>query len=211
MTLVEHYRVVAERLGIEVKLNTEVDPKLMRSVLHHYDVAVVAAGSRMVLDQPRAAETNGLLLDGAEVAAGRAETGQRVVVLGGGKVGLTLAESLAGQGHEVTVVEAAKRIAGDVSPTWKWRHSAWLGELGVTTLTETRVVEVRPGGVALANGSGEVFLEADSVIASQRQPNQELFQGLEWMVDELHGIGDAIMPRGLDQAIHEGYRLGCRL
>jgi 2,4-dienoyl-CoA reductase (NADPH2) len=31
------------------------------------------------------------------------------------------------------------------------------------------------------------------------------------MVDELHGIGDAIMPRGLDQAIHEGYRLGCRL
>jgi 2,4-dienoyl-CoA reductase (NADPH2) len=179
--------------------------------LHHYDVAVVAAGSRMVLDQPVAAEANGILLDGAEVAAGRAETGQRVVVLGGGKVGLTLAESLAGEGREVTVVEAAKRIAGDVSPTWKWRHSAWLGELGVTTLTETRVVEVRPGGVALANGSGEVFLEADSVIASQRQPNQELFQGLEWMVDELHGIGDAIMPRGLDQAIHEGYRLGCRL
>ncbi|HJP20858.1 MAG TPA: FAD-dependent oxidoreductase [Alphaproteobacteria bacterium] len=211
MTLVEHYRVVAERLGIEVKLNTEVDPKLMRSVLHHYDVAVVAAGSRMVLDQPRAAETNGLLLDGAEVAAGRAETGQRVVVLGGGKVGLTLAESLAGQGHEVTVVEAAKRIAGDVSPTWKWRHSAWVGELGIATLTETRIVEVRPGGVAVTNGSGERFLEADSVIATERRPNQELFQSLEWMVDELHGIGDALMPRGLDQAIHEGYRLGCRI
>jgi 2,4-dienoyl-CoA reductase (NADPH2) len=31
------------------------------------------------------------------------------------------------------------------------------------------------------------------------------------MVDELHGIGDALVPRGLLQAIHEGYRLGVRI
>jgi 2,4-dienoyl-CoA reductase (NADPH2) len=31
------------------------------------------------------------------------------------------------------------------------------------------------------------------------------------MVDELHGAGDTVIARGLDAAIHEGYRLGCRI
>jgi len=31
------------------------------------------------------------------------------------------------------------------------------------------------------------------------------------MIDELHGCGDAILPRGLEAAIQEGYRLGVRI
>ncbi len=58
----------------------------------------------------------------------------------------------------------------------------------------------------------ETFVEADTVIAaSPRKSNQELFQEFEFMVDELHGAGDALIPRGLLQAIHEGYRLGVRI
>jgi 2,4-dienoyl-CoA reductase (NADPH2) len=49
------------------------------------------------------------------------------------------------------------------------------------------------------------------IAASPRKSNQELFAQFEWMVDELHGCGDALMPRGIDAAIHEGYRLGCRV
>jgi 2,4-dienoyl-CoA reductase (NADPH2) len=31
------------------------------------------------------------------------------------------------------------------------------------------------------------------------------------MIDEVHGCGDAMVPRGLTQAIHYGYWLGVRL
>ncbi len=54
--------------------------------------------------------------------------------------------------------------------------------------------------------------EADMVIAAwPSRGNQELVAELEWSIDELHGCGDAMAPRGLTQAIHDGYRLGCRL
>ena len=62
-----------------------------------------------------------------------------------------------------------------------------------------------------AKGS-ETTLPADTVIAaSPVRGRQELFAELEWSIDELHGCGDAMVPRGLTQAIHDGYRLGCRL
>ena len=44
-SVVAHYEVVAARLGIEVKLNTEPTPKMMRSLLHQYDVVVLATGA----------------------------------------------------------------------------------------------------------------------------------------------------------------------
>jgi 2,4-dienoyl-CoA reductase (NADPH2) len=210
--MVRHYEVMADKLALTLELGTEVDPRLMRSQLHTFDVAVVATGARIANQVPAAADAGDTLVDAMDVAAGRVQPGRRVVVLGAGKIGLTLAESLAQGGAEVTLVEPARRIAGDVSPTWKWRHNSWVRQLGVTTLTETRPLEIRAGGVAVANGEGERFLEADTVIAATpRQANQELLDGLEWMIDELYGCGDAIMPRGLDQAIHEGYRLGCRV
>jgi 2,4-dienoyl-CoA reductase (NADPH2) len=58
----------------------------------------------------------------------------------------------------------------------------------------------------------ESFVPADTVIlAAPRKPNHELFHEFEWLIDELHGVGDALIPRGLEQAIQEGYRLGVRL
>ena len=46
-SVVSYYEVVAKKLGIEIRLNTEVNPKFMRSILHQFDAAVVAAGARV--------------------------------------------------------------------------------------------------------------------------------------------------------------------
>ena len=49
------------------------------------------------------------------------------------------------------------------------------------------------------------------IAASPIRANQELFQDFQWMVDELHGTGDAMVPGDLTLAILNGYRLGCRI
>jgi 2,4-dienoyl-CoA reductase (NADPH2) len=186
----------------------------MRSVLHQYDVCVIAAGA--TLDRARYAHVKGAerMLDALDVAHGRAKTGKRVVVVGGGKIGLTLAESLRKhQEAEVTVIESDKRIAGDVKPSFKWRHASWVEELGIKCLTSSTLVEVSADGVKVRNAKGEEsFVAADTVIqADGAAPAHPLFHEFEWMVDELHGVGDAVIPRGLEQAIQEGFRLGVRL
>ena len=212
-SVIRHYDAMVQKLGIEVRLNTEANAKLMRSILHQYDVCVVASGARVDMEAYWHVEGAGRLVSAEEIATGRAKAGKQVVVIGAGKVGLALAESLRKGGAEVTLVESARRIAGDVMPSFKWRHNAWVEELEIKTLTSSSVTRITADGVTVLNGKGaEVVVPADTVIAaSPRKSNQELFQEFEWMIDELHGCGDAIMPRGLDAAIAEGYRLGVRI
>jgi len=213
MSVVRHYEVMAKKLAVEMKFGIEVNPKFMRSQLHQYDAAVLAVGARINRAALRDIDGHERLLDAFAVAQGKAAVGRRVVVIGGGKIGLTLAESLKKGGHEVTIVEASKRIAGDVMPTFKWRHTTWIEELGIPVLTSARVRKVDEEGATVADDKGkETVVPADSVVAAApRIADQALFHEFEWMVDELHGCGDALIPRGLDAAIREGYRLGCRL
>ena len=213
MSIVRHYEVMAAKHGVEVRFGTEANAKFMRSVLHRFDVCVVAAGARTDMGAYARLEGRERLVDALEVAQGRVQLGRQVVVIGGGKIGLAIAESLAKLGAQLTVIEADKRIAGDVIPTFKWRHTAWLEELGVDVRTSTRLVRVTASAAVVVDGKGaETQIPADTVVAAApRRSNQELFAEFEWMVDELHGCGDALMPRGIDAAIHEGYRLGCRV
>ena len=135
-SVIRHYEVMAKKLGIEMRFNTEANAKFMRSMLHQYDVCLVAAGARTDMAAYRALEGAGMLA--GRCAGCRARPGQagakRVVMIGGGKIGLTLAESLPRRGHEVVVVEEEKRIAGDVMPSFKWRHTAWVEELEIPDL-----------------------------------------------------------------------------
>ena len=213
MSVAEHYRVMAVKLGIDMRLGTEVNAKMMRGVLHQFDAAVIAAGARADLEALPAPEPGTLLVSARDVALGKVQPGRRAVVLGGGKVGLTLAESLKATGTDVVVVERERRIAGDVMPTWKWRHAAWIEELEIPTMTDCRVTRIAKEGVTVVDGKGSAtVLPADTVIAaSPARSNQELFGELEWSIDELYGCGDAMVPRGLTRAIRDGYRIGCWL
>ncbi len=58
------------------------------------------------------------------VDAVRAEVGHRVVVIGGGSVGVETAELLVSQGHDVTVVEMTDKILADMIPR-AWRSRCW--------------------------------------------------------------------------------------
>ena len=183
---------MSKKLGIEIKFNTEANAKFMRSVLHQYDVCIVAAGARTDMAAYRHIEGANLLVDALDISTGKLKPAKRIVMIGGGKIGLTLAESLTKAGHEVVIVEE---------------------EMGIKTLTSTHLVKATAEGATVKNAKGEeTFLPTDMVIISgPRKSNHDLFNEFQWMVDELHGAGDAVIARGIDAAIHEGYRLGVRI
>lgn len=212
-SLVTHYEIMANKLGIKLELNTAPDPKMMRSMLHQYDVVVLATGARIEIGDLPTASGGPTVLNGMDVALGKAAPGASSVVVGAGKIGLALAETLKKQGKDVTLVEKARRIAGDVSPTWKWRHTSWVKELGIPTHTSATLTAIGGSNVTIADKDGsEQLLAADTVIMTDTiRPNQELYQSFQWMIDEIHVIGDAAVPRDLTEAIRDGFRLGCRL
>ncbi|MCL6558634.1 MAG: FAD-dependent oxidoreductase, partial [Firmicutes bacterium] len=208
--LISYYNAMAKKLNIEVNYNTEVTGKMyQKKLLHSFDTCVVATGSGIDTSGINGSEKAFIAHD---VMENKVKCGDKVAVIGGGKIGLCTAEHLAKNGHEVVIIESTKRVAGDVIPTWKWRHTSWLEELKIRVVNLAKVKEITGRGVVVVREGKESLVEADTVVlADKRKSKAELIKDLEFMVDELFFIGDASNPRGLQQAIHDGYKLGVRI
>jgi len=210
--LLQYYLYRIEDLGIEVRLNTVVDRRVTADFFP--DVVIVATGTRIVKPSITGADAENVL-NASKVLINEDvfKIGQNVVVLGGGKIGLTVAEVLSKQGKKVAIVESNPRVDFDVSMTFKWRHAALVKELGIQVYAEAEALAIESGAVQIRNKDGqEMSLPADTVIlAGPLQPNQSLVRDLEYFCDELYAVGDAMTPRSLYNAIHEGYKIGTRI
>jgi 3-phenylpropionate/trans-cinnamate dioxygenase ferredoxin reductase component len=149
-----------------------------------YDHLVLATGSR-----PRALPVPGADLDGilvlrtvrdAQVLRERLAGAPRLVVVGGGFIGLELAASARERGAEVTVVEALDRtMARAVTPAISAHFAALHAEHGATILHESTVAKfVGDGAVAGVELGNRTQLEADVVVVAVGiTPNVELAEG----------------------------------
>lgn len=204
--LVRYYETQLKRYGVEVRLNTEVNPDV--TAKFNPEVVVVATGADLGRDKypPH-------VLNAYDVLEEKVAVGERVVVIGGERMGLVCAEFLAALGKHLTVVERSKRLGDDVIPTFKWRHTAWVKEYGIATLTSAKVKEIRSDAVAVTDGEGnEHVLPADTIItAGPRESRQELINALEFSSDEQYIVGDAVRPRAVHNAIRDGHLAGLRI
>ena len=211
LSLIEYYANQVKKHNITLKLGCEFDKKA--AAFEASDVIVLATGA--VIEKPAVPGIDKPIVSMAfdVLEANPHATGKKVVVLGAGKVGLVTAEHFASQGNETWVVAAERRADTDVSTTFKWRHAAWVKEFGIHVLTESRPLEIKDNGVTVADKNGnETFIEADMVIvAGPRKADNGLLAAVNDMTDETYIAGDAIVPRFMDNAIHEGFKVGVRI
>jgi NADPH-dependent 2,4-dienoyl-CoA reductase/sulfur reductase-like enzyme len=185
-----------ERRGVDVRTRAEVvaidlDRATVRvrdlddgtEVDEPFDRLVLATGStprRPALPGADAAGIFGVqtLEDGLAVrAAVDGREGAHGVVVGGGYVGLELAEALVRRGLHVTIVEAAAQPMTTLDPEMGALVADALGEVGVTVRVGERVegFEVEAGTVRAVRTSAGVTLPADVVILGLGvRPNSEL-------------------------------------
>lgn len=212
LDLLKYYKLRVEDLGITVRLNTPVN----RRVAAEFDPDVVIVATGAAIKRPDVPGSDSEIVhDGWKVLTnGNMEgIGPNVVILGGGKIGLTVAEVLAKEGKRLVIVEAERRVDHDVSMTFKWRHNALVKQLNISVFTEARPLSIESGSVKIKDKDGnELDLPADAVIlAGPVEPRRQLVRELEYFCDELYVLGDAMVPRSLYNAIHDGYRLGVRI
>ncbi|AFM23565.1 FAD-dependent oxidoreductase [Desulfomonile tiedjei] len=212
LELLQYYKYRVEDLGISVRLNTPVN----RRVAAEFDPDVVIVATGAAVKKPEIPGVDSEIVWDAWKALSAenwVNGGPHVVILGGGKVGLTVAEVLAEQGKKPVIVESDKRVDFDVSMTFKWRHNALVKKLNIQVLTEAKPLSIESGSVKIRDKDGhEHDLPADMVIlAGPIGSRQELTNELEYFCDELYVVGDAMVPRSLYNAIHDGFRIGARI
>ncbi len=166
----------------------------------------MATGSRPVvppipgLDNPLTAE---------DVLTGRRQPGRTVLVLGGGLVGVEIAELLAAQGRCVVVVEMLDDIARDMEMVTRKMTLRRLQDLPVTIHTSTRLVRLHKGEafvVAEATGKEVSLGFFDSVIAAVGHHSFDpLSQALKDAGVPVTVIGDAERPGQIQDATRSGF------
>jgi len=206
MYFVEWGKRQCTKAGVNIKLNREVTPEVVDEVKP--DAVVVATGATpLIPDIPGVNKPH--VVTAADVLAGKAKVGKKVVVAGGGLVGVETADFITEKklAESVTIVEMLPEIATDMESF----NRAYLVQTimpgwGVNVLTNMKIEEITDKGVVAVDEEGRRHeIEADTVVlAMGYTSDRTLYEALQDKVAELYAIGDSRKPRKLREAILEG-------
>jgi 2,4-dienoyl-CoA reductase-like NADH-dependent reductase (Old Yellow Enzyme family)/thioredoxin reductase len=197
-------------LGVTMELEREFTVDMLDPA--RSDVVIVATGAL-----PRFPDWKGVKESGAlsvdDVLSKEGEIGEKVLVIGGGGVGVETADYLSESGKEVTVVEMLEEIASDLVFHLKHDLSERLSKKDVTILTSTRVKELGKGYAVVEDASGVKKIDGFDtiVLAVGSIPDDRLAKSLEGEVPEVYVVGDASKPREILEAVYEGEEIAVRI
>lgn len=135
--------------------------------------------------------------------------GKRVTIVGGGLVGLELAEFLAERGREVTVIEAGRNLGIELSIVRRWRVLDHVRQLGVTLITQANVTAIDTHAVHYKVDEQSSSCLADTVVmATGITTDNSLTNSLIAAGHTVKDIGDCNDVAYIEGAISAGYKAG---
>ena len=220
---------------VRVLLNSTVDGKTLAR--EQPEQLILATGGEPVTPAiPGVTGDN--VVQAWDVLAGKVATGRKVVIIGGGAVGIETALLLAEQGtlsgeelkfllvngavgpeklyqlategtKELVVVEMADSLGANFGKSTRWGMLQDVSRFGVKTLLQARVLAITDAGVRVEHGGREQLLPADTVILAV---GTRAANPLEKVAQELgiacQVVGDALTPGTVFEANHQGYNAG---
>jgi 2,4-dienoyl-CoA reductase (NADPH2) len=209
MTCIDYQKTMCAKSGVHLHLGAEVTGDLIQEEMP--DVVVLATGP--VYTQIKGvAPDDKRVVNVLDVLSGKAEVGEKVVVWGNRKPGIGVALDLAKKGKKVTIVGREKSAGFDVNPSFKWRYMIYLRQNGVNAYNDCDIVSIGDGMVMVRTYDGYSFpVACDTVVVTEREANNSLKDVVQGEGIQLFVIGDALVPRNLSSAVHDGYRIGLRI
>ena len=137
-------------------------------------------------------------------------TGQKVVVIGGGAVGLDVVEFFAPRGAEVSIVEMMPAIGRDLDPVTKNDTKCMMEKYNVNQLTSTALQEVKEDCFVVKSPEGEVYeLPFDHGFVclgmrAQSKVYEEVSKAYKDTNVRVENIGDSVRARRIIDGTFEG-------
>ncbi len=180
-----------EKSSVKVCLNTEVTPQCIEE--ERPDAVIVATGA-VPAKPPIAGVDLPHVVQAWDVLADKVTTGERVVVVGGGAVGVETALFLAEKGaltgdmlkflmvnraedfeelcqlaisgtKKITLVEMIDKLGRDIGPTTRWSMLKDVRRSGIISKTATTAREITQEGILVADDGGKTeLIQADTIV-----------------------------------------------
>ena len=134
--------------------------------------------------------------------------GKKVVIIGGGLVGVEIANTLVDNGNSVTIIEMLDDIARDMEMVTRKLNLMKLKKHNVSIFTNSKVNNIENGSVYFFNASiqEEMIIENVDVyvIATGTQPDNKLYEEIKEKIPS-YKIGDAEKAGDVVSAIQSAY------
>ncbi len=199
-----------EKLHVDVRLNQLCTRKNAED--EKPDALILATGA--IPQDPRLPGIDSEIVSTAiDVLTNVRQTGNRVVIVGGGTTGCETAEFLRQQGKDVTILEMLPRIGHEYGPMNRWVVIDRLTEAGIRLETGVKVQEITAKGArAIRMNLYPEFFEADSVVLAlgMVSDNPDIHD-LRNYVKRIFTVGDAVKPAGVKEAIESGFKIACEI
>jgi 2,4-dienoyl-CoA reductase (NADPH2) len=224
-----------ELSGATVVFNSSIDTEFLKEV--QPDAIIIATGGRPItppipgVDLPNVSQAWDVMTESVI-------TGRRVVVIGGGAVGIETALLLAEKGtlsgealkfllvhgaesveelyglathgsKDVTVIEMRDELGKNFGKSTRWGMMQDVERFGVKTRPAARVVEITGDFVRIECGGTIEDIPADSVVlAVGTRPHDPLQELVKASGVPYRIAGDAVQPAMVFDAIHQGFTAG---
>jgi 2,4-dienoyl-CoA reductase-like NADH-dependent reductase (Old Yellow Enzyme family)/thioredoxin reductase len=186
-------------------LHLEEEATLEKITDEKPDAVIIATGAVPIIPTIPGLDK---VLTGEDVLTEREDIGKRVLIIGGGMIGLECAEFLARRDHAVIVVELLEEIGRGLEPITKKLTLKNLASLGVNIHTETEVMRFEDKKAYIqSKGEKRLLGEFDSVVVAvgTRSVN-DLEALLREKGFDVKVVGDAKTPGQIFDAVTQGYK-----
>lgn len=221
--------------GVEIVLNRQVDRALLEEM--RPDELIVATGGKPVTP-PIAGVEQEHVVQAWDILAGTCQAGRRVVVVGGGAVGVETALQLAEEGtlsgeelkfllvnqaedpaelarlateggREIVMVEMQDRMGANFGKTTRWGMLQDVARHKVKALAGVKVVEITETGVLVeVQGKQQEILADTVVLAVGTAAEYSLKPVAVELGIRVKTVGDASQPGTVFEACHQGFMAG---
>lgn len=197
------YKLLAEKAGVEIRLNTEVTPKYAEK--EKPDALIIAVGSSPLIPPIKGLDGDNVVIVNNYYLE-KEKVGDEVVVFGGGLAGCECAIHLGMEGKKVHLVEMRDQLAPDANV----RHRPLLLkeiEKYVTVHTSYKGLEVTADGIVCEDPAGNrILVPGKSVICALGQRSRsDLVDMLKDCAPYVRVIGDAVKVSTITNAVYWGY------
>ncbi|MEL7565389.1 MAG: FAD-dependent oxidoreductase [Dehalobacterium sp.] len=202
---IEFLKNELKNFGVNVSLNQKFSNKILKN--EEPEVLVVATGAKPLIPSIPGVNYKHVFL-AQDVFQKKCELGQAVTVIGGGLVGMEIAEWLVDKGLKITVVEMLDDVLMDVGVVTKKLLLQRVGEKGIKILLRSKVVEITDKGVVIKRLGVDQIIKGNSVVLAMGYVPQTV--DLNSISDSIKTfvVGDAGKPGSIFQSIQEGAEVG---
>ncbi|THE09917.1 FAD-dependent oxidoreductase [Bacillus timonensis] len=201
--IIKYYEHELTRLGVQIKLGEKVTKEAILKSSPEAVVLTVGA-SPLMLPLPGVEQEN--VITGWEVLEGT-EVGEKVVVCGGGLVGIETALYLWKKGKKVEIIDRNERIIKDAGPLIRAHLLDELEQTDIQIHPKTSLLGIE-GNKVLGEFEGkEVTFSADSIVLSLGAKSNLTLETEIKNSDykgKVYTAGDCVKPRRILQATAEG-------